>query len=79
MACLPTAVAHHQAGDVHWFKVTERQALQARQIGVIPAGIGCADEAAGLAVIGQYDAIVAEPRDDDGCLRAGSGASWSCD
>jgi hypothetical protein len=75
MARLPTAVAHYQARYVHRFKITEGQAFQACQIGIIPAGIRCADESAGLAVIGQDYAIISEPRDDDRCLRAGSGAS----
>ena len=79
MARLPAAAAHYQARDVHRFKITEGQAFQARQIGIIPAGIRCADEPAGLAVIGQDNAVVAESGDDDRCLRAGSSASWGGD
>lgn len=62
-------VADCQAGYVDGLEVRQGEAAEAGKIGIVPAGIGRADEAAAVAVIGEDDAVVAHGGDDDGCLR----------
>ena len=55
-------------------EVGEGETVQAREIGIIPPAVVCPDDGAGLAVVVEDNAVVAEAIDDDGGLGAGCGA-----
>lgn len=70
---------HHQARDVDGLEVGKGETSEAGKVGVIPAGIGRADEAAARAIVGEDDAVIAESSDDDGRLRTRCGTRWCGD
>lgn len=71
MAGGSAVVADDEAGDIHGLEVRECEAGNAREIVVVPASIGGADQAAVVSVVGQDNSVVAEPDDDDRRLRTG--------
>ena len=64
-------VADHQARDVDGLEVGERKTCKAREIGIVPTGIGSSDQAAAQAIVGEDDPVVPESGDDDCRL-------WTC-
>ena len=68
-------VGDDQGGDVDGLEVGEGEAGEALEAGVVPAGVGSADEAAAHAVVGEDDAVVAERGDEDGGLVRSLGSS----
>src|SRR5580704_2917612 len=79
MARAPAVITHDEARNVHRLEVRQSEICQARKIVIVPASVGCADQAAAVSVIGQDDSIVSESRDDDGRLWAGGGTRRSRD
>lgn len=79
MAGGSAVVADDQAGDIDGFEVAEREISKTGKIVVVPAGVGRADEATAIAVVGKDDSVVAKGGDDDGGLWAGGGAGRSGD
>src|SRR5208283_1622989 len=72
-------ITDHEARDIHGFEVRQGQTGEARKIVVVPASVGCANQAAAVTVIGQDDSVVTECGDDNGCLWTGRGAGRSRD
>ena len=77
MACGSAVITDHEARDVHRLEVQERETSHAREIVIVPAGIGRADQPSAVSIVGQDDSIVSECGDDNSRLRTCGGARGS--
>jgi len=74
MAGGSAVITDHKTRDVHWLEVRQRKTCYAREIVILPASVGSADQAAAVSVVGQDNPIVSQCGDDDGRLRTCVGA-----
>lgn len=75
----PAVIADDEAGDVHRLEIRQGETGKARQVVIVPAGVGRADQATAVSVVGEDDAIISERDDDNGCLWTGGGTRGSLD